>query len=99
MTSKETDYTPGDEPVPVGTVVDYANREGPQWIAGHDDPENRLKKWPPPPPGFNLEEAYPDGVAYRLLPVGMPDKMGNRHYATAWVRRTSFRIVEKRGNS
>jgi hypothetical protein len=99
MAEKTTDYTPGDDPVPVGTWVDYFDRAEPQWIAAHDDPKDRLTRHPPLPADVNPEEAHPDGVAYYLLPVGMPNKLAAQKYARQFVRRTSFRIIKGKDNS
>ena len=91
-----TDYIPGDEPVPPGTVVLYAYPDGPPkeyTVVDHDDPHNH----PHPPPEPPLAEAYPDGVAYYLWPVGLPRKFGFRDQAIGWVRRTSFTVKPANG--
>lgn len=88
-----TDYVSGDEPVPVGAVVKYSG----VWdlevrdylVTEHADPQNHPN--PPAASYMTLEEAYADGVAYHLWPVGVPQKFGNRDQGVSWVRRTSFR--------
>lgn len=81
------DYTPGDPPVQVGTLVHY---QGARYrVEEHRSPSDH----PNPPPVPALAEAYPDGVAYFLWPEGMPRKMGNAAYSRVYVRRTSFWVV------
>jgi hypothetical protein len=81
------DYSHGDSPVPVGAVVSY---EGSYWrIVAHHDPQDH----PDLPEGdHDLAEVYPDGVAYDLWPVSLPQKFGNRNYARYFVRRDSFYV-------
>lgn len=94
MTRIETDYTPGDKPIPIGEIVLYAPDDSP--IAGRykvtdwDNPQEH----PMPPPGLSLEEVYPDGAAYALWPEGVPRKFGFRHLSVSWVRRTSLRRAD-----
>jgi len=91
----ETDYTPGDPPVPVGTIVEYQSRYHRHTtrfeIIDHQD----LQDHPHPPPphlGVTLADAYPDGVAYHLHPADMPKKLD---VATVkWVRRERFKVVK-----
>jgi hypothetical protein len=89
-----TDYTPGDPPLEKGTVVDYfgSQKNGIYTIADREDASKRPPKgsMPTEPP---LEVAYPDGHAYYLWPVGLPRKLGFRHYAVDGVRRTSLRVL------
>lgn len=88
----KTDYKPGDEPVPAGTWVFYQGSvaaPGVYEVEGHMEPHLKpdwgLQTIP-------LNEAYPDGVAYALWPVGVARKFHNRHLSVLWARRTSFRI-------
>jgi hypothetical protein len=80
----ETDYTPGDPPVPNGTIVNYFGRlrHGVYEIIAYTEARN-------------FPERCPDGVAYDLWPVGVPRKFGNRGRAVYNVRRTSFAIVRE----
>lgn len=82
----------GVPPVPVGTVVEYRGRR--YKVIEHQDPQDHPYRDRLPSP---LTPHYPDGVAYTLWPVGVPRKFGNRHCMKAWVRRTSFRVVEGEG--
>lgn len=82
-----TDYTPGDDPVSIGTTVQY--RGGYYEVDAHQDPEAN----PRPPHYPPLAEAYPDGVAYSLWPANMTKRPDNRDFVAAFVRRTVFRIV------
>lgn len=98
MREVRTDYTPGDEPVPVGTVVWYgvlmSEREARFEVIDHLEPQKHPS--PPPFPAPTLDEAYPDGVAYLLWRVGAPKKLGNRDgNEYGWVRRTSFRVADE----
>lgn len=87
----ETDYTKGDKPVPVGTIVEYfgSQEHGTYKIDDVRDPGNhpyrRYKN-------SGTTPFYPDGVAYDLWPVGVTKKFGNRDRAILYVRRTSFRV-------
>lgn len=90
--NKETDYKPGDPPVPVGTVVHYfgSRTHGAYEVIEHLNPS----KYPARPLDANeIEWAFPDGTGYFLWPVGVPRKFGNRQHAIYWARRTSFRIA------
>ena len=86
----KTDYTPGDQPVPVGTWVFYrgSRRPGVYRVLGHLDPA----LYPDFPAHLSREEIFPDGQAYDLWPVGIPMTRGNAHLSVLWARRTSFRI-------
>jgi hypothetical protein len=90
-----TDYTPGDDPVPVGTVVWYkvfrGNQEEKFEIIDHASPHDHPH--PPPISKEGMDEMYPDGVAYVLWRVGALKKFGNRDgNEFCWVRRPSFRV-------
>jgi hypothetical protein len=85
-----TDYTPGDPPVPIGSVVEYDDG-GRFRILGRDDPEQHPHRQQLPD---DLASYYPDGAAYYLWPEGVAMKFGNRDQSVAWVRRTSLRIIE-----
>lgn len=90
MTNVQTDYVPGDGPLPVGTSVTYFGSlvHGEYEIVGHTSPED----YPEPlPREIRIAEAYPDGVAYDLWPLDVPKKFGNRHMGVHWARRTSMR--------
>lgn len=95
MSAPGSDYTPGDEPVPVGTTVRYEG--GYYTVEAHGNPQDRSGHYPPRPPVPSLEEAYPDGVAYVLWPVTVPRKMDNGHFGRSFVRRTSFTVVSTGG--
>jgi hypothetical protein len=86
-----TDYTPGDPPVPVGSIVDYEDRGGRYRIVDHYAPEDHPYRHRLPD---DLTPHYPDGVAYYLWPEGVAVKFGNRDQSVGWVRRTSFRVIE-----
>ncbi|MET7363214.1 hypothetical protein ABZS76_32920 [Streptomyces sp. NPDC005562] len=75
-----TDYRPGDEPVAVGTIVEYRGSDFE--IVKHQKPRDRT-----PDPEVN----YPDGVAYLVFPAGKPKKFGSGEWV-AQVRRRSFRV-------
>lgn len=97
MSEFSTDYSPGDEPVSVGTLVEYKGTAGIPGgvfqIVFTEDPQNH-----PHSSGFPVpvREAYPDGKAYLLFRDKCPKKMGNRSgNEVQWVRRTSFRVVEE----
>jgi hypothetical protein len=85
----QSDYTPGDPPVPVGSIVRYADM-GRCRIVGHDNPERHPDRHQLPD---DLSPYYPDGVAYALWKEGVPLKL-DAHGGTLWVRRTSFRVIE-----
>ena len=91
MPEKESGYVEGDERVPVDAEVEYfgSRKHGRYLVDGHVDPASH----PDPPQHMSLEEAYPDGVAYTLWPVGVPLKFGNRNQSVVFARRTSFRVV------
>lgn len=93
-----SDYTAGDPPVPIGSVVRYETDQRPYvyWtIQDHMDPAKHPKP-PPPELTMTLEVAYPDGVAYYLWPVGVKLKFGNRDAAVGWVRRERFTVVQRK---
>jgi hypothetical protein len=83
------DYKPGDERVPVGTVVNYfgSRRHGRYWIARHMEPQR--------PAGYTgpLDGPFPDGTAYVLIPEGLPDKMDVPSVIN--IRRTSFAVESR----
>lgn len=87
-----TDYTPGDPPVPVDTVVDYTGsmQHGRFFIREHQVPIGNPKV---DPDVHDVDALYPDGVAYYLWPVGLEFKFGNRDHAVYYARRTSFSIA------
>ena len=95
MTDKTTDYTQGDAPASIGSVVEYFGSltSGRYTVTGHRNPTEH-----PFQPQELLKGAYPDGVAYELWPVGVPHKFGNHHLSANFVRRTSFRVVKELGN-
>jgi hypothetical protein len=99
MGEKVTDYTPGDDPVPVGTVVDYFGSlaHGLYEITEHRSAEEYPKHLSV---DADLFVPYPDGIGYRLWPLDMPKKMGNEPYSVNFARRTSFRRLheEQKGN-
>ena len=82
------------EPVPVETVVLY--HEKPYVITGHQDPSmlfTEREREIIESAHMTLAEAYPDGVAYAIFPVGMPWKVGNiRNYGIHRVRRGSLQV-------
>lgn len=86
----KTDYQSGDVPVEDGTWVFYqgSGRPGVYVIDSHkviaDMPERERATYP--------EDAYPDGRAYNLWPIGVAHKMGNGDLSRVRVRRTSFRV-------
>ncbi|TKK84649.1 hypothetical protein FDA94_28890 [Herbidospora galbida] len=91
----ETDYKPGDEPIPIGSVVEYFGSPSPgrYRVDDHADPAKH-----PFPQVFretDMDKAYPDRTAYHLWPVGVPHKIGNRHRSVSWVRRTSFTVISR----
>lgn len=82
-----TDYQPGDPPVPIGAVVRYPTRNGELYtVAEHLNPQDHPHHTDPK----TLMQAYPDGTAYHLWPLGMPRKLDVE--SVIWVRRTSFRV-------
>lgn len=85
---ENTDYLPGDPPVPVGAIVNYtgSQRHGRYEVIDHRDPAEH----PDHLSEDELRELCPDGVAYDLWPVGLPRKFGNREQAVLHARRTSF---------
>ncbi|MFE2934926.1 hypothetical protein [Streptomyces sp. NPDC059278] len=83
----DRDYTPGDAPVPVGAVVQYfgrSQRPGLYTVTEHHAPA---------PAAPDPEVHYPDGVAYGLWPLGVPEGFGNRDRAVCQVRRRSFVVA------
>lgn len=86
----DTDYQPGDAPLPPGTVVRY---EGTDYeIDYYQDPKLHPHA-PAAPLSPRLDKAYPDGVAYFLWPVGVARKMDNGMFVRHYVRRTSLSVV------
>lgn len=77
-----SDYTSGDVPVPVGTMVRYHDRV--YEVVEHQEPREGT-----PDPVVS----YPDGVAYVLWPVDVPKKFGNRDQSFVQVRRESFVVT------
>lgn len=92
MPDPVTDYTAGDEPVPVGTIIEYfgSHAHGEYEVTALKDPFTHpfLRDMS----SDELRTAYPDGVAYDIWRVGVSRKFGNRHHSVGFVRRTSFRI-------
>ena len=107
-TEKTTDYVSGDDPVPVGTAVEYFGSLSPgrYTITAHKDPmahpyrnaELVQGAAHPCQDDEALKDVYPDGVAYELWPVGVSRKFGNSHLSVNFVRRTSFRLLHAEGN-
>lgn len=90
----ETDYTSGDDPVEVGTLVDYFASQGHgryRVTDVHDPGDHPYRMYH----SGNMAAYYPDGVAYDIWPVGVPRKFGNRDQGAYYVRRTSFRIYRE----
>lgn len=88
----ETDYRPGDGPVPLDSYVEYLGNKRPRGLyvvqahySPNEVPERAQEE-------IQREDAYPDGVAYLLWPVGVPVGMDNHGCAVWWARRTSFRL-------
>lgn len=97
MSRGTTDYQAGDEPVPVGTTVEYfgSGPNGLYTVHEHRDPNEHPDISliiPPGTPEREMEEYYPDGVAYHLWPKGQPKKLDVA--SMRWVRRTSFRVAD-----
>jgi hypothetical protein len=79
----QTDYTPGDTPVPVGAIVRYR------------DAEYKVMQHGEPRPGTpDPEENYPDGVAYTVHRSNEPVKFNSSGWVTG-VRRRSFRVLSQ----
>ncbi len=77
--------------IPLGTHVRYHGAE--YVIRNYNDPaEHRDARIRGNPELIAAE--YPDGTGYELWPAGISYKFGNRDYATCWVRRRSFEILE-----
>lgn len=89
-----TDYQSGDSPVPLGVLVEY-NRGRVYEVVGHQLPESHPSLGFLQALGAEMDETYPDGVAYSLWPVGVPKKFGNRNASYHYVRRTSFTVVKE----
>ncbi len=86
----EHGYTPGDAPVPVGTVIDYFGSltHGRYEITGHATPD--LLGYP-----VEMLDHFPDAPGYTIWKVGAVRKSGNSSGNAAHnVRRTSFRVVK-----
>lgn len=83
----ETDYTPGDAPLHVGTDVDYFGSRTEMHGRYTITDRNTIPK------GSDWEEMCPDGVTYDLWPVGVPVKFGNRDKAIYKVRRLNLRVI------
>lgn len=85
----EHDYAPGDDSVPVGTIVEYFGslEHGRYEITRRHTPIGHE---------VGPDTSYPDGYAYVLWKVGALRKMDNGAGNAAHnVRRTSFRIIEE----
>ncbi len=89
-----TDYTPGDGPVPEGTIIDYfgSKTHGRYIITDHAAP-NLLGR------DVDQDEYFPDGTAYVIWKVGVPVTMDNGGHCVSNVRRPSFRVVTEQENS
>lgn len=85
-----TDYKPGDPPLKDGTLVHYIDKDrgGEYRVIEHRRPERHSRM----PLSISLEEAYPDGAAYIIHPVGVPYKLDNGYRSVIHVRRTSLRV-------
>ena len=84
-----------DERIPVGTKVRYHGSvdycHGEYNIIGYSNFDRRPAIFTPEV----IAEHYPGGVAYELLPVGVPVKFGEiRNKAISFVRRESFTVIE-----
>jgi hypothetical protein len=88
----------------VGATVRYFG----SWAGSHvgPAPEYRIIAHHPPEENPRLrgadrpvEEVYPDGTAYDVLPADMEWKFGNRDFAVYYVRRTSFSVVSLPGDA
>lgn len=87
---KRTDYVRGEEPVPVGSIVNYFGSctHGEYTVISHAEPENTARVLDEDMPTY-----FPDGVAYELWPTGVPRRFGNRDKLVRNVRRLSFRVL------
>lgn len=88
------------EPLAIGTVVDYhgSHTHGRYVVVEHHNPEDLFSDEEIVIATFvhetTLSEAYPDGVAYSILPVGMEYRFGNmRTYGISRVRRGSLTVA------
>lgn len=82
------------EPVPVGTLVEYGgslDRHGRFEVAAHEDPADHPYR--AVMDSKVLRDAYVDGVAYVLYPVGVERSTENYRQGISFVRRTSFRVI------
>jgi hypothetical protein len=77
------------KPIPVGTLVDY--HHGGRYVVtqhhcAHDMfPRNEWDE---------VKDYYPDGIAYEILPEGMPYKLCNAlDFGVFRVRRSSLTVV------
>jgi hypothetical protein len=87
------------EPYPVGTVVTYHGSQSDGTdrryvVTKHRNPKEVANTWFPQIPVFLLDDAYPDGVAYDILPDDVPNKFGNRDHMVHRVRRESITPVD-----
>lgn len=80
------------EPIPIGTTVIRISDGDRYKVIGHGDPRILFSLETVP----DLLKEYPDGVAYEILPAGMPLKVGIiRDYAVYRVRRKSLIVTEE----
>lgn len=83
------------EPVPIGTVVKYGGtleqRHGRFEVAAHEDPADHPYR--AVMDSKTLRDAYVDGVAYVLYPVGVECSTENYRRGISFVRRTSFQVI------
>lgn len=80
------------KPIPVGTLVDYhgSQQHGRYVIISHHCPHDLFPRseWD------EVAQYYPDGVAYTILPEGVPCKFGEiRNKSVYRVRRCSLTVV------
>lgn len=90
-----SDYTPGDMPVPIGSLVEYEDKPGLCKILDHSDPNDHPHRNSLP---NDLSPYYPDGVAYTLWMADVPVGMDNSWAGTWWVRRGSFTVTREGTN-
>ena len=88
------------EPLPIGTLVNYHGSQTQYVITEHHlvstDLFRRFELEQLVINGTSLHDAYPDGVAYSILPEGMLVKFGNvRTYGISRVRRGSLSVVKE----
>ena len=85
------------EPYPIGTQVHYHGS------LEHMHREYRITGTQKPTDGQpdlavysdeQIAEWYPDGVAYSMWPLGVPEKFGDRDKSLHYVRRDSITPIE-----